>query len=129
MNKILLKNDILSEYLPRGVGIKEQIPAIIVKYALPFIFLAYAIKLFLDRIRFFHSSVVNWLISLLISAMALFPTRLLIISETTSYFIVGISLFPICFFNIRGFKGIILGIVVVVVYFIFVLPFLAKLSL
>jgi hypothetical protein len=129
MKEILLKNDILSEYLPRGVGIKEQIPTILIKYILPFILVSYVIKLFLDRIRFFHSPLVNLLISILISAATLFPTRFLIISESASYFIIGISLLPICIFNVRGFKGIMLGIGVIIVYFIFVLPFLIKLSL
>ena len=129
MDKLLLKSDILSEYLPRGVGIKEQVPIIIIKYILPFVLLAYVIKLLLDRIRFFHSSVVNWLISIIIAAATLFPTRFLIISDTASYFIIGISLLPICFLNVRGYKGILLGIGVVIVYFVFVLPLLIKLLL
>lgn len=95
-----------------------DLPTIVIIYIIPTVLFSIAIKTILDKIRIFHSSVVNWIISI---AVAL---------STTYFFrgaysiIMALSIFAICVFKIRGVKGFLIGIAAAGIYFVFVLPLL-----
>lgn len=97
-----------------------DLPSILLIYIIPTILFAYLIESLLDRIRIFHTSSVNWIISIMIAFSSLY-----FIKDTYS-FITGGSIFFLCVFKIGGIKGFLIGIAVTFIYFAFILPFLLK---
>ncbi len=97
-----------------GIGLST----FIISYLISAVLLSFVIKFFLDKLRMFRSSTVNWLLSLLVAFSVIY------FGEIPFAIITTLSIFAICALKISGVKGFLIGIAAAGVYFVFALPFL-----
>lgn len=114
-------SDAITTFFKKLLGISSTMlrwPVVLHSLIIPLFLFSYAIKLLLEEMRIFSSSTVNWIIGIVVSLALLF-----LIAHLGPLF-ASLGIFAICFFKIRGAKGILVGAGLGFVYFVWINPLL-----
>ncbi|MFH8120217.1 MAG: hypothetical protein QXS37_05435 [Candidatus Aenigmatarchaeota archaeon] len=105
----------MNEFLNEILDVESkffEMPYLITHFIIPFVLLGLAFSVIMEKLRIFGSSIIHYLLSFIISFVALTLFNLSSIGNLVG----GFSLFAICAFKVSGKKGIIIGIIAAIIY-------------